>query len=200
MSGARWWLIAVLPMLAPVDSLDHVVARAVQGARAPAWEGVMHEATQLPTGWRLAVGVGALLVIDRGAGLATVATAAVGAIPANLAVEGLKRAVDRRRPDGSGHGGGSSFPSSHAANAWLLAVVLARRWPRGAPLWAASAALVAFSRMYLHRHYLSDVAVGSAIGLASGWFAVATAGRRWMPGKAPAPAPTSEVEPGDTLC
>jgi undecaprenyl-diphosphatase len=193
-------MIAVLPMLAPVDSLDHVVARAVQRGRAPAWEGVMHEATRLPTGWRLAVGVGALLLIDRSGGLATVATVAVGAIPANLAVEGLKRAVERRRPDGTGHDGGSSFPSSHAANAWLLAVVLSRRWPRGAPLWAVVAALVAFSRMYLHRHYLSDVVVGSAIGLASGWFAVATAGRRWLPRPKAAPAPTSDVEPGDTLC
>ena len=198
--ASRWWALALLPMLAPVDSLDHVVARAVQNARAPVWEGVMHEATRLPTGWRLAVGAVALALIDRTGGLATIATAAVGAIPANLTVEGLKRAVERRRPDGTGHDGGSSFPSSHAANAWLLAVVLARRWPRGAPLWAAAAALVAFSRMYLHRHYLSDVAVGSAIGLACGWFAVATAGRRWMPRRKTAPETPAEVEPGDTLC
>jgi membrane-associated phospholipid phosphatase len=47
--------------------------------------------------------------------------------------------------------------------------MLSRRWPKGRAIFALLAALVAFSRLYLHRHYLSDVLFGAALGLVLPW-------------------------------
>ncbi len=98
---------------------------------------------------------------------ARVALVALGS--ANLVVEGLKRLVHRTRPDGDRNPNNASFPSGHAASAAALAWVLARRWRRGAIAFWALAGLVCFSRIYLNRHYLSDVVTGVAIGLLFTW-------------------------------
>jgi undecaprenyl-diphosphatase len=94
----------------------------------------------------------------------------------NLVVEVLKRAVGRTRPDGARKRSNSSFPSSHAANAFALAWVLGARWRRGAPWFLALALTVAFSRMYLNRHFLSDVVAAALIGMICSWAAA-----RWLP-------------------
>lgn len=98
-------------------------------------------------------------------GRAVVLEAVVGLVPVNLAVEGLKWTVGRTRPDGDARRRNSSFPSSHSANAWAAATVLTRRWRRGWPAFAALAVLVSFSRMYLDRHWLSDVTAGALLGI-----------------------------------
>ena len=94
----------------------------------------------------------------------------------NLVVETLKRAIGRPRPDGERRRSNSSFPSSHAANAFALAWVLGARWRRGIPVFFALALLLAFSRMYLNRHFLSDVLVGALIGVICAWAAAS-----WLP-------------------
>ena len=63
----------------------------------------------------------------------------------------------------------SSFPSGHAATAFMCAVVLSNR--RTAPAWFTLAALVASSRVYVRMHHASDVAAGAALGLALGGIA-----------------------------
>jgi undecaprenyl-diphosphatase len=63
----------------------------------------------------------------------------------------------------------SSFPSGHAATAFMCAVVLSNR--RSAPAWFTLAALVASSRVYVRMHHASDVAAGAALGLALGGIA-----------------------------
>ncbi|MCR2815232.1 phosphatase PAP2 family protein [Microbacterium jiangjiandongii] len=59
-----------------------------------------------------------------------------------------------------------SFPSGHAANAATIAVVAAVLFPR---LWVVIAGtvwfvLMAFSRTYLHAHWLSDTVGGGLVG------------------------------------
>jgi membrane-associated phospholipid phosphatase len=155
-----------LSMLAPVDSLDHRLQRAAQGMRTPALEGPMRLATDIGKPVLVA---GALVIIgmaDRTQGVALLRTAALALIPTNLAVEGLKRATFRARPDGEHKRSNSSFPSSHAANAFAIAWVLARRWRRGLPWFLLAATVIAVSRVYLDRHFPSDVLVGAAIGTA----------------------------------
>ena len=61
----------------------------------------------------------------------------------------------------------SSFPSGHAATAFMCAVVLSRD-DAAAPAWFTLAALVAFSRVYTRMHHLSDVVAGTALGIALG--------------------------------
>lgn len=61
----------------------------------------------------------------------------------------------------------SSFPSGHATSAVCLAIVLSEDDPLW-PLYAATAAVVATSRVYVKVHHGSDVVAGAALGAALG--------------------------------
>ena len=189
-------LLLALALLNPVQRLDEAVAQRVralaagQEAQGSAWPGVMRAATS----WGrpvvviggLAVVVAADVALGNGWGLAGLAAASLAGT--NLLVEAGKRAVNRTRPDGEHKRSNSSFPSSHAANAFALAWVLSARWRRGWPAFAGVAVLVAFSRMYLGRHYLSDVVAGALLGAAVAWAVqrwLAPRRRRAPPGGAP---------------
>ncbi len=89
---------------------------------------------------------------------------AVGAVTTGLLVTGIKYITNRPRPDGDYTRSNSSFPSGHAAVAFFYATYISERhpeikWP--VYLWATG---VAASRIYLNRHWLSDVVVGAVIG------------------------------------
>lgn len=75
-------------------------------------------------------------------------------------------------------GGGYSFFSAHAANSFGLAAssVMGLRAYTGRPWWKKGyaswmffwAAMVSISRIFVGKHYLGDVLVGSLVGLAAG--------------------------------
>ncbi len=103
------------------------------------------------------------------------------AIATDLIVsEGLKYAINRERP-GDKYPGvifprtvthGRSFPSTHTSLAFATATTLAieyKKWYVTAPayVWAG---FVGYSRMYLGKHYPSDVACGALIGAGSSYF------------------------------
>ncbi len=103
-------------------------------------------------------------------------------IVGGVSVQVLKHLFCRSRPlaDGSGQffvavpclGEGSgriSFPSGHSVTAFALAYVLSRAYPRWSLLFYGLATVVGFSRIYLARHFPSDVVAGAAIGLFAGW-------------------------------
>lgn len=69
-----------------------------------------------------------------------------------------------------------AFPSGHtAASAGFFGVLAFRRWRIGLPLLVVPA-LIAFSRMYVAAHFLSDVVCAFVLGLACAWFVA-----RWTP-------------------
>lgn len=92
-------------------------------------------------------------------------------------VMGLKFIIRRRRPEGDW---GSiyrntdphSFPSGHAARAFLIAALAMALGPAGLALafwiWAP---LVSLARVAMGVHYLSDVVAGSILGVFAGLFA-----------------------------
>jgi len=57
-----------------------------------------------------------------------------------------------------------SFPSSHASFAFMLATVAAAYYPRARWPAYAGAVIIAFGRVMLDAHFLSDVMVGALIG------------------------------------
>jgi undecaprenyl-diphosphatase len=116
----------------------------------------------------------ALLARRRAVGPAVLVVAVAGGIEALNA--GLKLLFHRPRPElAFVHLDTYSFPSGHAAGSAaiysLLAVLVALRLrPRGRTLLALATAVllaaIAFSRLYLGAHYLSDVLAGLSLGLA----------------------------------
>lgn len=146
--------------------------------------------------WSLATLIGGL-----SAGDPRLARAGVRMLAAHALATGVKalvkRAVDRTRPAllvdegryqvGPGtHDDGphSSFPSGHTAGAVAVARAWARAYPAQTGPAYAAAATVALVQLPRCTHYLSDIAVGAAIG----WAAEAAAGRLIdrLPGAPPA--------------
>jgi undecaprenyl-diphosphatase len=95
---------------------------------------------------------------------------------ADLLALALKAAVARPRPFETipeadpliGATVGQSMPSGHAATSFAGAVILTYLLPRGAPLFFLLASAIAFSRVYVGVHYVSDVIVGALLGTAVG--------------------------------
>jgi undecaprenyl-diphosphatase len=184
-------LLIVLSLLSPVERLDSRVQDASQRLRGSALEGPMRFSSRVGTPATVMGGLLAIALLDRSAGVATARLAVLTLIPVNLLVEGLKAAIDRPRPDGEHQRSNASFPSSHAANAFALAAVLSRRWRRGAAAWWTLAIVVSASRIYLNRHFLSDVTVGALIGLCCAWLIA----RRMAPDLAAGPRPAEHPGP-----
>ena len=93
---------------------------------------------------------------------------------ADLVALGIKAATARPRPFETipqadpliGATVGLSMPSGHAATSFAGAVVLTYLLRRVAPYVFLLAAAIAFSRIYVGVHYLSDVLAGAALGAA----------------------------------
>ncbi|MCX6179844.1 MAG: phosphatase PAP2 family protein [Chlorobiales bacterium] len=60
-----------------------------------------------------------------------------------------------------------SFPSGHAATAFSVAIVLTILCPKWRVPFLFAGILIAFSRIFLTQHYISDVIAGSLLGIAS---------------------------------
>lgn len=78
----------------------------------------------------------------------------------------MKYSFRRERPDRSGR---TSFPSGHAADTFAFATALERHlgWRYFVPAYIG-ASYVALSRLPANRHWLSDVMMGSAVGIIAG--------------------------------
>ncbi len=63
-----------------------------------------------------------------------------------------------------------SFPSHHSLRAFLILTVVGPYYRHLIPFLLIAALLIAFSRLYLSKHYLSDVLSGALIGAAVGFY------------------------------
>ncbi|MBN2141098.1 MAG: phosphatase PAP2 family protein [Desulfovibrionaceae bacterium] len=60
---------------------------------------------------------------------------------------------------------GTSYPSAHAANTMALAVLAMLLWPGTRPFALAAPLVVGWSRLYLGKHFPTDVLAGWMLGL-----------------------------------
>jgi membrane-associated phospholipid phosphatase len=88
-------------------------------------------------------------------------------------VEGVLKSVTQRARPADGversefFDGGSSFPSGHATGAWAVATVVANEYHDRLAVQLAAygiASAVSVARFTGHKHYISDVVAGSALG------------------------------------
>jgi len=107
-----------------------------------------------------------------------------GLVVQTATVEVLKHLTGRPRPaDSDGlsvfYGPSTdfhSFPSSHAAFAFMLATVAAAYFPRWRWLAYGGAIVIALARVMLDRHFISDIMVGAFIGYMAAYLVL-----RWWP-------------------
>ncbi|MDD4878711.1 MAG: phosphatase PAP2 family protein [Candidatus Nanoarchaeia archaeon] len=97
----------------------------------------------------------------------------------------IKYAVMRGRPEAIGIAAviaatGYSFPSAHSATAFSTLPVMDKVFKKLNYVWIAVAVLIAFSRLYLGVHYLSDVIFGGMLGFCSGWLFLELKSRKWF--------------------
>jgi undecaprenyl-diphosphatase len=161
---------------------DHRLMRRVNRWRAPRWIRVwMICATRGGDGW-LWYAMGLIIAIFGGAHRmeAIGAAALSSAVGIGLFIK-LKRIFNRRRPSAiEPHCWATllppdqfSFPSGHTITAFAVAVPLLHFYPELTSGLIFCAGSIALSRIILGLHFLSDVVVGSAIGIGLGFAAIA---------------------------
>lgn len=179
-------LLLLLALSWPLQPMDDAIREAVQDVRRPGFERPMRAASDIG---KPAVVLGVLLavaVFGGPTGPAVAREVLLTLAATNAVVEGAKRATYRARPDGEHKRSNAAFPSSHTANAFAIAVALSWRYRRALVPMLFGASVVGFSRMYLDRHWMSDVLAGVVVGVGCALAAHAWLSRRRHPGR-PAP-------------
>lgn len=175
----RIWLVTLLlalptaGLLLPAGhELDRrmVTAAATATRQSPALRQVMELGTELGTRDPVLVGLFIPAAFGTAAARVTAGLAFVSVVSNQLATTGLKAAIGRPRPDGDGHRKNSSFPSAHASGIAGLAWIVSVRHRRWLPWMLVLAVWISSSRVFLERHYVSDVLAGALLGI---WFAAA---------------------------
>jgi membrane-associated phospholipid phosphatase len=164
-------LLVLLVIGAGIDQQMYVGIR--DGWRSPTMDVVMSTVTQAGEDYTaLASGV-ALSLCGRPRLKRVAALATCSYIGATAVLLGVRAFVNRPRPEDPNPGWlESSFPSGHATSYFAAATVYSLKFPRLAPFLGVGGALVALSRVYLGRHWPSDVLVGAALGTGVGLLTV----------------------------
>ena len=161
-----------------IEARDHEVMRRVNHWRAPRWLRVwMVSSTRLGDGWIwYSVGI-ALLLFGGDLQFVAIAASASAEAAAVALFRIVKNTSKRKRPcQLEAHCWSNvlppdqfSFPSGHSMSAFAIAIPLCIFYPElQAPLLILSLS-IAVSRVILGMHFVSDVVVGSLLGIGLGY-------------------------------
>ena len=161
-----------------IEARDHEVMRRVNHWRAPRWLRVwMVSSTRLGDGWIwYSVGI-ALLLFGGDLQFVAIAANASAEAAAVALFRIVKNTSKRKRPcQLEAHCWSNvlppdqfSFPSGHSMSAFAIAIPLCIFYPElQAPLLILSLS-IAVSRVILGMHFVSDVVVGSLLGIGLGY-------------------------------
>lgn len=84
----------------------------------------------------------------------------------------LKYIINRKRPENECPRWDSSFPSGHTTFIFTHAYIISHHYPSTRIPLFAFATTVGFARIYLGKHYPTDVLAGAALGLLTGLLTV----------------------------
>ncbi len=130
--------------------------------------------------WFWMAGLALVWLLARGEWHTRAALLALGVGGLAVTVLAIKFRIRRRRPDGEWgaiyrNTDPHSFPSGHAARAFMLAVMALLLGPAWfGILLAVWAPLVSLARVATGVHYLSDVVAGALLGIVAGWLLALT--------------------------
>ena len=157
-----------------IQSNDFRLMRRVNRWRAPRWFRIlMIAATRGGDGWLwFALGF-ILLAFGGGHRFVAIGSAGAAALTGICLFQTLKRMSNRKRPcEIEPHCWSSilppdkySFPSGHSITAFAVAISVGMFYPELQVSLLMAALLIAGSRIVLGMHFLSDVLVGSTIGI-----------------------------------
>ncbi len=169
-----------------VSDLDRAISQAVSALPPSSVDETMKDLSRAANHSLLWFTIASILAARRGATRKAAARGVLSIAGASfLANAVLKPLLPRRRPAASelpayqtieNPPTSSSFPSGHAASAAAFATAVTMEAPRLGTVVGPLAAAVAYSRVHVGVHWMSDVLVGAALG--SG---VAVFTRRWWP-------------------
>jgi undecaprenyl-diphosphatase len=181
----------------PLMGLDMAIVEAAADLRVGPLTAVMEVATSWWIKGPLLLAIA--LAVDLAARRRLPACFLAGALGFTAAVAAsmlLKEVFERTRPAIGDPGfeaaiatpASASMPSGHACEAFAVATAIVLWHRRAGAVALIVATVVAASRVYLGVHFLSDVAVGAALGVVLGWMAVLAVGRLGPESRAPARA------------
>ena len=87
----------------------------------------------------------------------------------------------------------ASFPSGHATSAIAGALAVSRMWPAGRVVWWTLAVLIAYSRVYIGAHYVSDVIGGAILGALIAMWVLGGRHRATFANTLPVPLPAGVI-------
>jgi undecaprenyl-diphosphatase len=138
----------------------------------------------------LAIMLGVIIWKDRRRGLAIAIVVLVGIGLADIiSADILKKLFTRPRPCHTfpdlrliaGCGGRYGFPSNHASNSVVFAFIMTRFYKRLNPYLWTLVVFVCISRVYLGKHYPSDLLGGAVLGISIGLGLVYLARKLYKP-------------------
>jgi len=173
-SNAKWWLLSGAVSAGLIAS-DHRIADSLENSNGQVkWGGRISQIGAAYTLVPLVAGYYGFGVIADHAKAREIGVLGTESLIDSLIVAGVLKEVFRRnRPDdhdpGEFWGGGRSFPSGHAIQAWSIASLVSHEYHHQPVVGIVAyglAAVVSASRVAAQKHFASDVFVGGAMG----WF------------------------------